>query len=128
MKRTDFTQKQRKPMARKAKNQRQPKSATGPMLEPWRIDAIHALPCAACGCSGPCEAHHSKDRPPADLRVYRYFPGYGEKSADADAIPLCQPCHAMFHTDHGEFARRYGPDYQYIPQTRAEIEPMEIDY
>ena len=26
------------------------------------------------------------------------------------------------------FARLYGPDYQYIPQTRAEIEPMEIDY
>ena len=120
----------RTPFKRKPKKPRQPKSATGPMLEPWRIDAIHALPCAACGRSGASEVHHCKDRPPFDLKVYRYFPGHGEKSADADGIPLCGPggCHAMFHTDHGEFARRYGPDYQYIPQTRAEIEPMEIDF
>lgn len=125
MRRTPFNSKP-KPMRRKAKNQRQPKSAKGPMLEPWRIDAIHGLPCCACGRSGPVEVHHCKDRPPfLELWRYRFFPEYGMKSADADGIPLCPPCHWLFHNNHGEYARRHGVDYQHIAATREDISHME---
>jgi len=68
------------------------------------------------------------DRPPADVSVYRYFGGIADRSADFDAIPLCRECHDMFHRNHGEFARRYGPDYQHIPATPAALSHMEIDY
>ena len=135
MKRTPFARKASKPMQRKqmrakAKTPKAaPKSATGLMVEGWRMDAIHRLPCAACGCSGPVEAHHCKDRPPfVELGVYRYFPGYKQKSADADAIPLCLPCHWLFHNNHGEYALRHGVDYQHIPPTRATLSHMELDY
>ena len=124
MKRSGFTNRG-KPMKRKAsKPKARPKSATGPMVEPDYANGVRGLPCAACGRSGPSEIHHCKDRPPFDESPYRYFPGHGEKSADFDGIPLCGPdgCHRMFHTDHGEYARRYGPDYQYIENTRKALE------
>ena len=125
MKRSGFKQRG-KPMRRKASNPKsQPKSATGQMLEPWRLAEVRRMNCAACGCGAPVDPHHCKDRPPfADLGVYRYFPGYKEQSADADAIPLCRACHTLYHADHGEYARRYGPDYQHIKNTRKALEHL----
>ena len=104
---------------------RQPK----PKASPDYLRRVRELPCAACGAPAPSEAHHPKDRPPfEELGTYRFFPGYGQKSADEDAIPLCRVCHALFHTDHGEFARLYGPDYSYIPPTRATLDDMEVEF
>lgn len=148
MKRTGFAQKARKPLRRtsslnsmgqvlqrqkmraKAKTPKSaPKSATGPMVEPAYFGGVKSLPCCCCGASGPSDGHHCKDRPPfVELGVYRFFPEYGMKSADFDAIPLCRRCHNMFHRNHGEFSRLYGPDYQYIPPTRATLSHMELDY
>lgn len=44
------------------------------------------------------------------------------------AIPLCPPCHDMFHRKRAEFHARFGVDYQYIPVTRANLSHMEIDF
>ena len=129
MKRTAFTS-TRKPMKRKDSKPRTRKGATGPLVDEAYADAVRGLPCATCGRAGSSEIHHCKDRPPFDIKLYRYFPGHGEKSADFDGIPLCGPdgCHRLFHTDHGEFSRRYGPDYQHIPTTRAALSHMEIKF
>mgnify|MGYP003637120871 CR=1 FL=1 len=127
MKRTTFSTKQRQPMKRKASKPRTRKSATGPLADPTYFARVKSLPCCCCGAAGPSDGHHCKDRPPADLRVYRYFGGHADRSADFDAIPLCRACHDLFHRDHGEYARRYGPDYQHIPPTRATLSEKELD-
>ena len=134
MKRTPFARKASKPMQRKQmrakakKPKAAPKSATGLMVEPAYFGGVKSLPCCCCGAAGPSDGHHCKDRPPfVELGVYRYFPEYGQKSADFDAIPLCRACHDMFHRDHGAFAALYGPDYAYIPPTRATLSHMELD-
>ena len=104
------------------------KSAKGPMLDPAYKAGVKALPCCCCRASGPSDIHHCKDRPPADMDVYRYFPGYGETSADYDGIPLCRRCHDVYHRDKAEVHRLYGFDYQYIPLARALVFPMEIGF
>lgn len=120
MKRTGFKSNP-KPMKKRSGKVRQPKSATGPMYDADYKAGVKALDCCCCGVSGPSDIHHCKDRPPIDVHVYRYFPGYGETSADFDGIPLCRVCHDMYHRHKGDFRALYGVDYQYIPTTRAEI-------
>ena len=127
MKRTAFTS-TRKPMKRKASKPRTRKSATGPLEDAVYFAGVKSLPCCCCGSAGPSDGHHCMDRPPADVSVYRYFGGIADRSADFDAIPLCRGCHDLFHRNHGEYTRRYGPDYQHIPATRAALSHMEIDY
>ena len=127
MKRTSFTS-TRKPMKRKASKPRTRKSATGPLEDAAYFAGVKVLPCCCCGAAGPSDGHHCMDRPPSDVSVYRYFGGIADRSADFDAIPLCRGCHDMFHRNHGEFARRYGPDYQHIPTTRAALSHMEIKF
>ena len=127
MKRTSFTS-TRKPMKRKASKPRTRKSATGPLEDAVYFAGVKSLPCCCCGSAGPSDGHHCMDRPPADVSVYRYFGGIADRSADFDAIPLCRGCHDLFHRNHGEYTRRYGPDYQHIPATRAALSHMEIDY
>ena len=119
--RTEFKRKPRKPRKRK--------SATGPMEDPVYLEKVRGEPCNGCGRHGPNDAHHCRGRPPSkDISVYRYFPGAGETSADFDAISLCPSCHSLFHLDRPEFIRRYGPDYQFIPKTRASLSDGEIDF
>ena len=127
MKRTAFTS-TRKPMKRKASKPRTRKSATGPLVDAVYFSGVKSMPCCCCGAAGPSDGHHCMDRPPDDVSVYCYFGGIADRSADFDAIPLCRGCHDLFHRNHGEFARRYGPDYQHIPTTRAALSHMEIDY
>lgn len=118
-----------KPMKRKASKPRTRKSATGPLVDLAHLDGVRGLCCCACGAPAPSDPHHCKDRPPfVELGVYRFFPEFAMKSADFDAIPLCRPCHDLFHRNHGEFSLRYGPDYSYLPTTRATLEPMEISF
>lgn len=127
MKRTAFKYTP-KPMKRRSGKVKQPKSATGPLLDPVHKAGVKSLPCCCCGAAGPSDIHHCKDRPPADVDVYRYFPGYGETSADYDGIPLCRACHDMYHRRKGEFRALYGRDYTYIPTTRATLLPLEIGF
>ena len=104
---------------------RQPK----PPANPDYLRKVRELPCAACGAPAPSEAHHPKDRPPfEEMGTYKFFPSYGQKSADEDAIPLCRACHDMYHRSTGEFHRRYGPDYSYIPLTRENLKTEEVDF
>lgn len=127
MKRTGFKTRG-KPMQRKRKQAKQPKSATGPMEDPIYKAGVKGLPCCACGAPPPSDIHHCKDRPPADLSVYRFFPGFAQLSADYDGIPLCRACHWLYHNKKGEFRAAYGRDYTHIPTTRATLRPMEIDF
>lgn len=127
MKRTAFKSRG-KPMQRKAPRAKTPKSATGPLLDPKYKAAVKSEPCCACGAPPPSDIHHCKDRPPADLKVYIYFPGYGETSADRDGIPLCRACHDLYHRKKGEFRAAYGRDYTHIPTTRATLSFMEVDF
>ena len=86
------------------------------------LDAIRALPCAACGRAGPSEAHHCRDRPDYHERhLYDRLPGAGQRSADRDAIPLCSNHHRMFHLLREEFHAQYGRDYYMIAQARDDV-------
>ena len=105
------------------------KSATGPLVDIAYANAVREMDCCACGAPGPSDIHHCKDKPPADEKVYVYCPGYGERSADRDGIPLCRfGCHALYHRDPAKFHDLYGCDYQYIPTTRAAVYFMEIGF
>ena len=106
---------------------RQPKPAPNPDY----LRRVRELPCAACGAPAPSEAHHCRDTPPYDEQgAYKSLPGYGQKSADEDAIPLCGPdgCHKLFHMERAEFYRLYGKDYSYIALTRANLTDLELDF
>jgi hypothetical protein len=96
---------------------------------PAHIGAIKACDCIACGRAGPSEAHHCRDLPDFNDRdIYMRVPGAGMKSADEDALPLCQPCHRMFHLERAEFHALYGKDYLLIPLARALVLPLEIGF
>lgn len=96
---------------------------------PAYLADVRSLPCCACGIHGRTEAHHCKDRPPFDeIGLYKRLPGMGQKSADEDAIPLCDGCHRMFHERRSEFHALYGNDYGFIGPTRAALSDMEIDF
>lgn len=127
MKRTAFKY-AAKPMKRRSGKAKQPKSAKGPMIDAAYRAGVKSRRCCTCGAAGPSDIHHCKDRPPADVDVYRYFPGYGETSADFDGIPLCRACHDMYHRNKGAFRALYGRDYTYIPTTRASLSDVEIDF
>jgi hypothetical protein len=120
MKRTPFKS-TRKPMRKRSGKTKGRKSASGDLVDPDYLNAVRARPCIACGCAGPSDPHHCKDRPPADASPYVYFPGFGETSADRDAIPLCRADHDLYHRHKGEFHKRYGKDYTFIAHTRAAI-------
>lgn len=92
------------------------------------IEKIKSLPCITCHHHAPSEAHHCRDLPDADHNIYQHTPGAGMKSADEDSIPLCQPCHWMFHNDRGTFHTLYGRDYLWIPLARADAADLEIDF
>ena len=97
------------------------KSASGPLEDAKHLDNVREGPCCTCGVDGPVDPHHCKDKPPAGNDIYVYCPGYGETSADRDAIPLCRYCHDLYHRHKAEFHARYGKDYEYIAETRERL-------
>lgn len=97
--------------------------------DPEYLNAVRALPCATCGRVGATEAHHCRDLPDYGERgLYERIPAMAQKSSDRDAIPLCGPCHRMFHLHRPEFHEAYGKDYKFIAPTRATLADGEIDF
>ena len=91
--------------------------------DPAYLNGVRSLPCVSCGRSGPNEAHHCRDLPEhKDRGIYTRLPGAAQKSGDRDAIPLCPPCHWLFHNRRSEFHAKNGRDYTHIAQTREAIE------
>jgi len=100
------------------------------------MGAVKQLPCVICGSPPPNDAHHCQSRPPADEpHGYDQLPAAGRKSGDRDTIPLCHwDCHQegpnAYHKSKRAWEARNGPDYSFIPSTRAAVAAMlgEIDY
>lgn len=98
--------------------------------------AVKQLPCVICRAPPPSDAHHCKSKPPAnEPHAYERLPAAGRKSGDRDTIPLCHDgCHQegplAFHMGQRSWEARNGPDYQFIPSTRAAVAAMlgEIDF
>ena len=94
---------------------------------------VKQLPCAACGGPPPSDAHHCKCKPPFGAHCYKILP-IGGKSHPEDTIPLCKLCHQdgplSFHGHRNAWVERFGPDYGFIPSTRAAVAAMlgEIDF
>lgn len=51
---------------------------------------VATKPCASCSAPGPSDPHHFGPR------------GYGEKTDDLRAVPLCRRCHDAFHSSTPE--------------------------
>lgn len=131
MKRTGFTQKQRKPIRQVSKKRAARAVSEQGLADAAYLAAVRGLPCAACGAVGRTEAHHPRDSPPhAEQGLYDRLPCAGRKSSNRDAIPLCGPdgCHQMYHMERAKFHSLYGRDYTYIGTTRADLAHMELDF
>ncbi len=97
---------------------------------------VKQLPCRICGITDNVDAHHCQDKPPADEpHAYEQLPAAGRKSGARDTIPLCHwDCHQegplAYHQNKRAWAERNGPDYGFIPSTRAAVAAMlgQIDY
>lgn len=93
------------------------------------LNKVRQMRCITCGAPAPSEAHHCRDLPDFDERgLYQRLPGAARKSGDHDAVPLCPPCHWLFHNRRSEFHAKYGKDYGFIGPTRAAADAMEIDF
>jgi len=94
---------------------------------------VKQLPCVSCKAPPPNDAHHCKCKPPAGPHVYEILP-IGCKSGATDTIPVCKLCHQdgpmAFHGHRKEWVEKNGPDYGFIPSTRAAVAAMlgEIDF
>ena len=67
--------------------------------------AVKMLPCIACGCAPPSQAHHvtGDKQPRSDWRV----------------IPLCWGCHQGpdgYHAAKRSWVERHGPDFELLPK------------
>lgn len=96
---------------------------------------VKQLPCVICGAPAPSDAHHCTHRPNADEpHGYTRIPSAGKRSGDRDTIPLCKRHHQngpeAIHNGKESWRRKHGPDYSYIPATRAAVAAMtgEIDF
>lgn len=106
-----------------------------PAADPAYLARVRELPCCICG-RWPVDAHHCRSLPPAnEPHAYTRLPAHGRKSGDRDTIPLCHDgCHQVgplsFHQDKHGWERRNGPDYGFIPATRAAVAAIlgEIDF
>lgn len=99
------------------------------------LAAVKTLPCVICGAYG-VDAHHCRSQPAADEpHAYERLPAAGRRSHDRDAIPLCpHDCHNggpnSYHVNKRAWEERNGPDYGFIPSTRAAVKAMRgtIDF
>ncbi len=64
---------------------------------PAYLKWIRTLDCCVCGGS-PSEAAHTGER------------GLGQKGSDYEAIPLCTPCHRLYHANTTAFYLRWNRD------------------
>jgi hypothetical protein len=92
------------------------------------MGAVKSLPCVACGATHrPRDAHHCKDLPPlGEDGPYQKSPHKHRRTGDYDTIPLCEfYCHNdgpdSFHKNRTAWRERHGPDYGFIPATRAAV-------
>lgn len=95
------------------------------------------LPCVQCGATHRVrENHHCKDKPPLGQDgPYQKSPHKNVRTGDFDVIPLCKfHCHKdgpeSYHKNPTAWRSKHGPDYSYIPATRAAVAAMngEIDF
>ena len=129
--------KKRKPMRRVSKKRAgYRKSAAGKAGSDYMGVGV-TLPCVACGATDrPRDGHHCKDKPPEGQDgPYQKSPHKHRRSGDYDLIPLCKfYCHeggpAAYHTNRRAWRERHGPDYSYIPATRAAVAALrgEINF
>ena len=61
---------------------------------------VKGLSCAVCGCPPPSEAHH--------------VTGDKEPRNDNRTIPLCIPCHLLYHARKRTWVAANGPDYEFL--------------
>ncbi len=98
--------------------------------DPKHMHAVKCLPCVICNAPPPSDAHHCTHRPMADEpHGYDRIPGAGQRSGDRDTIPLCKRHHQdgpeAIHNGKKTWRDRHGPDYQFIPDTRAAVAAMQ---
>jgi hypothetical protein len=66
----------------------------------WRsqayLNTVRMRPCLACGRPGPSDPHH----------ISMGDAGWGMKSSDLAAIPLCRECHRLIHDDPAKFRQQ----------------------
>ena len=93
-----------KPLSAKKRAHKAAEKAAGA----WdHMARVKMLPCVACGCAPPSEAHHvTGDKlPRSDWRV----------------IPLCYECHRGpqgYHAAKRSWVERHGPDYSYLDRVK----------
>ena len=105
-----------------------------PKVSPDRryLGKVKQLPCAVCNAPPPSDAHHCTHRPPeGEPHGYTRLPCAGRKSGDRDAIPLCKAHHqdgpGAIHNGKETWAALHGPDYQFIPTTRAAVAAKDAE-
>jgi hypothetical protein len=59
------------------------------------LDFIRGLPCLICGDNISTQAAHIRY---SDAAAEKSNPGFGNKSDDRYAVPLCGECHALQHS------------------------------
>ena len=126
----------RKPMRRVSKKRARYYASEEGQSDLEYMGNVKMQPCAICGATENIDAHHCRCWPEdIESHAYMQLPGAGMKSHARDTIPLCRyRCHKggplSFHEDRKGWVKRNGPDYTYIPATRAAVAAMraEIDF
>ena len=74
------------------------------------LAAVKGCRCGNCNFQAPSEAHHTRSD------------HYGRpRASDWATIPLCGPCHRMYHADKQFFEDNSSKDYALIPKTLQAI-------
>ncbi|WP_411975968.1 hypothetical protein [Sulfitobacter faviae] len=126
----------RTPMRRVSKKRAARRASKQGQADLAYMGLVKQLPCCICGSPPPNDAHHCRSQPSAgEPHAYEQLPAAGRRSGDRDTIPLCHwDCHQegpeSYHRAKRSWEARNGPDYSYIPSTRAAVAAMigEIDF
>lgn len=127
--------KPRKRMSAKSKKRTAQHTSSEGQADLAYMGCVKQLPCVVCGAYG-VDAHHCKDLPPmGECGPYDKSPHTHGRSGARDTIPLCpHDCHnggpLSLHKNRRAWRERNGPDYKFIPATRAKVAAMqsEIDF
>lgn len=79
-----------------------------PVRDAKYLDHVRRRPCCICAAPPPSDAHHYGPR------------GFGQKTDDRRTVPLCRPCHDVWH------ARRGCPPYTSV-ETQREFYRAQVD-
>ena len=99
-KRTPFNP-TRKPMPQQSAKKRAYRASSDGRAALAHMQAIKALPCIVCGAAPPSEAHHCR----SDCMA----------RDDLKTIPLCKPCHLLYHARKRTWHKANGKDYDLLP-------------